>query len=173
MKQFLCVAIIACIAFVLPSCDHMKAAADVKSGDSTAGTTDVSKVKAMMQSVNDGVSVAFKAKDSVALTANYTSDAVMLPPNTGAVSGTDQIRGLWHYFIGLGFKDLKITTGDAWVTGNTAVEQGTWSLTDMKDAVVDHGKFLVLWKEEAGKWKLFRDCWNSDLPLPAMEPTKK
>jgi ketosteroid isomerase-like protein len=170
MKQFLCgLAVIVCIAFVLPSCDHMKGVANGKSGDSS----DVSKVKVTMQSVNDGVSVAFKAKDSVALAANYTSDAVMLPPNSGAVSGADQIRGTWHYFLGLGFKDLKITTSDAWLAGDMAVEQGTWSLIDAKDAVADHGKFLVLWKQEGGKWKLFRDCWNSDLPLPAMEPTKK
>jgi ketosteroid isomerase-like protein len=29
---------------------------------------------------------------------------------------------------------------------------------------IDKGKYIVLWKKEDGKWKLFRDCYNSDLP---------
>jgi ketosteroid isomerase-like protein len=156
------------LAMPMLSCNNPAGTSAAKTGDSTI---DLGKVKAMMQSSNDALGVSFKSKDSVAITANYTSDAMMLPPNTTAVSGTDQIRGTWHYFMGLDVKDLKLTTSDVWGDNNLVTEQGTWSLTNTKDAVIDHGKFLVLWKQEGGKWKMFRDIWNSDMPLPV--PAKK
>ena len=27
-------------------------------------------------------------------------------------------------------------------------------------------KYIVLWKKAAGRWKLFRDIFNSNLPAP-------
>ena len=30
----------------------------------------------------------------------------------------------------------------------------------------EKGKFIVVWKEENGKWKMHRDIWNSDAPPP-------
>jgi ketosteroid isomerase-like protein len=168
MKQ-LSLLISGLLLLVIVSCNNPASTTTAKTGDSTI---DLSKVKAMMQSSNDGVSVSFKNRDSAAITAAYTSDAMMMPPNAPAVSGSDQIRGTWHYFMGLDFKDLKLTSGDVWGDNNMAVEQGTWSLTDTKDAVADHGKFLVVWKQEGGKWKIFRDIWNSDMPI-AMSGTAK
>jgi ketosteroid isomerase-like protein len=32
---------------------------------------------------------------------------------------------------------------------------------------LEKGKFIVLWKQEKGIWKMYRDIWNSDAsPLP-------
>lgn len=38
-------------------------------------------------------------------------------------------------------------------------------ILDKDGKQLDKGKYIVLWKKEEGKWKLFRDCYNSDLPL--------
>jgi ketosteroid isomerase-like protein len=32
---------------------------------------------------------------------------------------------------------------------------------------MDRGKYIVVWKDEGGKWKLHRDIWNSSLPAPS------
>jgi ketosteroid isomerase-like protein len=32
--------------------------------------------------------------------------------------------------------------------------------------VIDNGKYVVLWRREAGQWKLHRDIWNSSQPAP-------
>ena len=29
---------------------------------------------------------------------------------------------------------------------------------------MDSGKFIVIWKQEGGQWKLHRDIWNSSMP---------
>ena len=43
------------------------------------------------------------------------------------------------------------------------VEEGKWTMADEDGNGYDHGKYLILWKMEDGKWKKFRDCHNSDI----------
>ena len=31
---------------------------------------------------------------------------------------------------------------------------------------VDNGKFIAIWKQEDGKWKLFREIWNTNNAPP-------
>lgn len=44
-------------------------------------------------------------------------------------------------------------------------EEGEFTFMDKNDKFLDKGKYIVLWKKEDGEWKLFRDCYNSDMPL--------
>ena len=32
--------------------------------------------------------------------------------------------------------------------------------------MLDEGKYIVIWKREAGQWKLHRDILNRSMPLP-------
>ena len=49
-------------------------------------------------------------------------------------------------------------------------EVGKYELMGDKDMSMDKGKFIVIWKNDNGKWKMYRDVWNSDMPPP---PTAK
>ena len=42
-------------------------------------------------------------------------------------------------------------------------EEGELTLFVGEEAVAE-GKYIVLWKKEDGRWKLFRDIFNSNLP---------
>ena len=44
-------------------------------------------------------------------------------------------------------------------------EEGLFTFADKGGTPLDKGKYIVLWKKVGGKWKLFRDCYNSDLPV--------
>ena len=168
-KMFLFLTCFTSLSLMMTACKQPEQQTTVKTADSAM---DMGKVKAAIQAVNAGVSTKFMAKDSAGMAANYTADAVMMPPNMAEVAGTNAILHLWGGFMGMGFKDLTLTAGDTWQAGNTVVETGTWSLKDQKDAVADHGKYLVLWKEVDGQWKIYRDIWNSDMPMP-MPAAKK
>ena len=50
-----------------------------------------------------------------------------------------------------------------WNNTNTIVEEGKWMMANKEGEAYDHGKYLILWKMEDGKWKKFRDCHNSDI----------
>ncbi len=44
---------------------------------------------------------------------------------------------------------------------------GTCVILDSAGNKLEKGKFIVLWKQETGIWKMYRDIWNSDAsPLP-------
>ena len=48
--------------------------------------------------------------------------------------------------------------------------EDAWTMTGKDGKVVDEGKSIEVYKMEDGKWKLLRDCWNSNMPVM---PAKK
>ena len=62
-----------------------------------------------------------------------------------------------------GVTSINLKTIDVWGIENLITEEGEISLF-VEKAEVYKGKYIVLWKKVDGKWKLFRDIFNSDLP---------
>jgi len=44
-------------------------------------------------------------------------------------------------------------------------EEGVFEINLKDGKQIDKGKYVVVWKKEDGKWKLYRDMSNTDLPL--------
>ena len=61
-----------------------------------------------------------------------------------------------------GITGVDLRTIEVWGTENLITEEGELSLF-VGDTEADQGKYIVLWKKEDGKWKLFRDIFNSNL----------
>jgi ketosteroid isomerase-like protein len=66
----------------------------------------------------------------------------------------------------MGIKAVKLETVEVERDGNTAYEVGTFTLQGAEGQVLDAGKYVVIWKQEAGQWKLHRDIFNSSRPAP-------
>ena len=64
-----------------------------------------------------------------------------------------------------GIKEAKLETGEVDGNGATAVEVSKYSLHDTNGETLDSGKYIVVWKEEDGSWKLHRDIFNSSVPM--------
>ena len=86
-------------------------------------------------------------------------------PNGPAVSGREHIQTVQKAFIDSG-ATLELTLIDIWGEETMLAEEGTWILSTKDVQQLDKGKYIVLWKKEGGKWKIFRDCFNSDSPIP-------
>lgn len=96
-----------------------------------------------------------------ALERIYTSDARVLPPGAGMISGRLAIQQFWTDAIkAFGLKRAVLTTIDAIPTGEGVVEIGH---ADLKTASGDLSmKFVVFWKQEGGHWKWHVDIWNTN-----------
>ena len=109
---------------------------------------------------------AFGKGDAAALANLYTKGGSVLPPNSEVIGGIGDIRGFWQGAMDMGIKGAKLETVDLEVYQGAACEVGNYTLTGSKAEVIDRGKYIVIWKEEGGKWRLHRDIWNSSLPVP-------
>ena len=133
----------------------------------TIGTgLDLQMAKSFIDSINAKFTEEVKKGDSVALASHYSSDAEMLFANSEPIKGKD-ILSAWGGMIRMGIKDFTFATTDITVSGDLLVETGTYEMKAEDKTLFDKGKYVVVWKQQNGEWKLFRDIGNTSLPAVA------
>jgi hypothetical protein len=65
----------------------------------------------------------------------------------------------------MGVKDLKLSTEDISGNAKQVVETGRYEIYGDKNKFLEKGKYVVVWKFENGTWKMYRDIWNSSMPV--------
>jgi uncharacterized protein (TIGR02246 family) len=120
--------------------------------------------------VNAEWAKAYNAGNAAGVSALYTDDAKLLPPNSDFVSGREAIAAVWQGLLDAGGKTVKLDMMELTPMGDTAVEVGTYDVMDAQGKAMDHGKYIVQWKKAGTTWKLHRDIWNSSMPAA---PTAK
>ena len=113
--------------------------------------------------------MAFIQSDAVGVAACYTEDAQLMPPNGEIVSGREAVQEAMQGFLNAGVKEIRLATTEVEGHGDTAHEVGTYTLMGENEQTMDEGKYIVIWKKVGDEWKLSRDIFNSNLPLPAPE----
>lgn len=126
--------------------------------------------KATMRAMAAEFARAAMARSDSANAAQYTENAVFMPPNQPAVEGRAAIQAWFKAFPPI--SEFTVTLVDVDGVGDVAYARGTYTLTiapaGKTPAVSDHGKFLEVRRRQAdGKWLLTADIFNSDVPLPA------
>jgi uncharacterized protein (TIGR02246 family) len=139
------------------------------------GTSAAADAAAAIEEANTQFESAFNAGDAASLADLYTADAVLLPPESEQVEGTEAIRAYWQAGIDAGLTDLDLVTGSVEESGDTAVETGRYSLTaPTQDGASEQatGKYMVLWQQADGGWKLHWDIWNMSPPEGSISPSE-
>ena len=108
----------------------------------------------------------FSRGDAAGIAALYTENGQFLPPNSDFVTGKQVIQATFQAFMDMGIKAVKLETIEVEGYGDTASEVGRYTLEGEDGQVLDNGKFIVIWKKEAGQWKLHRDIINTSMPVP-------
>ena len=124
-------------------------------------------VRAELRRANDTFEATFKRGDAAGMAALYTAAGMLLPTGTGPIEGAAGIQAFWQGAMDMGLAQLHLHTHEVEELTDTAIELGHYALLGPNEQPVDEGKYLVVWKEEHGQWKLHRDIWNSSLPAPA------
>lgn len=120
-------------------------------------------VAELIRNKNAQFSEAFRSKDVAMITSMYTADARLMPPGADMLEGTSRVQGFWDGVLRGGITEARLETFDVdLVGGSTAVETGKFAMYAGRD-VVDRGKYIVIWRNEDGVWKMHRDIWNSNV----------
>ena len=64
----------------------------------------------------------------------------------------------------MGIKEAKLEIVEVERQGERVIEISKYTLLGEDKGVLDEGKYIVIWKQDQGRWKLHRDIFNSSMP---------
>ena len=104
--------------------------------------------------------------NAAAVSKLYASDGAMMAPGAPIAQGHPALEKAWGGLMqmpgfGLTFKADKIAVASG---GDMALDQGTYllSLTGPNGPTKDIGKYVVVWRNIDGQWKVAADIFNTD-----------
>jgi uncharacterized protein (TIGR02246 family) len=128
--------------------------------------TTSSEVRNAIAAANEKFMAAISSGDAAGVAALYTENGQVLPPNGDFVTGQQAIETFWQAVMDMGIKEAKLKIVEVGDHGDTATEVSEFALLGEAGQVLDKGKYIVIWKQEDGQWKLHRDIFNSSMPAP-------
>ena len=131
---------------------------------------DLEAFKAAVQDIFDAYSAAMNAEDSDLWISLWDENGIQMRPNAPAVVGKAAIeKGIRESYQALDWEKFTIRLEEVKVAGDWGFARGTYSASitpkaEGETAFID-GKYLTIFKRQPdGSWKIFRDCFNSNLP---------
>jgi uncharacterized protein (TIGR02246 family) len=112
--------------------------------------------------VNRRVMTSFAAKVFEELAACYTEDARILVARAEPIVGKAAIQAVFA-LIRKRIHRIDIITQNITTQGEVAIEDGLYFHRAADGATLDHGKYLVTWKQIDGQWLIHRDMLVSDV----------
>ena len=142
------------ISFCVFSCDSFLIAQTIKA-DSELSSAEIQKARKIIESIDKQFSKDYLNGDSLALAAHYATDGQI-----GSLTGKD-ILSYWGRSIRNSIKNntrnLIFTTTALTGDSEFLVELGIYEIKDDKDNLINKGKYVVVWKQENGEWKIYHD----------------
>lgn len=124
-------------------------------------------VREAIATMNRRFADAFASGNAEAIADLYTPDALLLPAASDFVSGHDSIVSFWRGAMAMGIAAVKLETMEIEALDGSAIEVGRYTLATAGGAVADQGKYLVVWHESDGGWRIHRDIWTTSQPPAA------
>jgi uncharacterized protein (TIGR02246 family) len=115
---------------------------------------------------------ATNANDADGIMALLTDDIIVVPPNAPAIEGKEAVRRfLVADFEENSYKDTKGSVVEVRLAGDWAYVRGTWRGTVTPKAGGESSEDIGQWieifdRQPDGSWKISRNMYSSDLPLP-------
>lgn len=114
---------------------------------------------------------ALNAGDADGWVEQFAEDGVQMPPNAPANVGKENIARWSGGLLGNFRVRFGLTVDEVRVLGDWAFERGDYAITldpaAGGPAMQDRGKYVTLYQKGTGqRWRMARDIWNSDNPLP-------
>ncbi len=119
------------------------------------------ELHAAVQATNLEFLKALASGDAHALAQLYTHDGEVLAPGSAEVQGRAAVQSFWQAVMDQGVASAELVSRELIGTDSDAYEVGQFQLHGAKGEVLDHGKFVVIWRQEDGQWRLHRDIFNS------------
>lgn len=130
---------------------------------STSSSTPT--IQEAIAAANEVWMATFRAGDAKGMAQLYTHDGQFLLPHAPPVVGRDALAEAFQAFMDEGTKEVVLHSGgEIEQHGDVVTEISTCHLVGPSGEIEERGKYIVIWKQEDGQWKLHRDMYNSSDP---------
>ena len=106
---------------------------------------------------------AYNSGDVDGIAALLTEDAVVMPPNAPIVEGRSHIKSWYREHFASRVVPAKTDERELIMFGEMTYRHGVYAL-ELPDGSTEYGKFVELWKNDNGQWRLHRSIWSSNEP---------
>jgi uncharacterized protein (TIGR02246 family) len=138
--------------------------------DASANAEDVAAIKSLFEKHV----AAITAGDAAAVTALFTDNGVMTPPDRAAMNGKEAIR--WGLRQAFGLYTAKFTgaTVEVEAAGDWAFARRTYTMTLTAKTSGEQMEIVASWldilkRQPDGGWKVYLEMLNSDRRVPGVE----
>jgi len=132
--------------------------------NNSAGQLDLKAMKKVIEEKNNRFTRAHLTGDTATIDNMFTEDARSFPPNAEAAVGRPAIARLTTDFLTYGLKEFSETSTALYGNNDYLVDEGTYYMTYGKDSTVEKGKYINVWKNINGDWKIYSNIWNTNTP---------
>lgn len=117
-----------------------------------------------LQRAYDSWNSAFNRGDADAVTALYTTDAIVLPSTHAFLKGLSAIKDFWTALLSAGVRDHAIEMLETQAVGDIAYSIGKWSANAPgENGRMQHyeGTIVTIFRyQDDGSWKACLHIWN-------------
>lgn len=127
------------------------------------------KVLADFKVFRETYPAAIGAGDLETFASIWDVDGIRMPPNAAEIQGRAAIKAAMEKAFSM-FTFEMVTVPDEFImAGDYIIVRGHYTMTQRPkaggDPIRSDGKNLTVWKkQDGGRWTLYRDCYNSNVP---------
>ncbi|HEY1114212.1 MAG TPA: nuclear transport factor 2 family protein [Chitinophagaceae bacterium] len=136
---------------------------DTSAARSAMGGANLDAARQEIATNNQLWGQSFVKGDSASFIGLYHPEARIYPPNMAMLHSRTDLGRMLAGVPGSGIQSANLMTTDIISSGDLVIETGTYEMRDATKTV-DRGKYMVVWKQDNGRWRIYRDIWNSDMP---------
>ena len=149
--------------FILQLCGLLMLAPSISQAQASSDPDSIAIIQA-----STAFSRAYERGDTPALLAIYTSDAVIFPDQSEALTGRESLERYWTPRPGNRVLHHQLTTASLTIHGIYAHDWGTFEVSGERDGKPwgpSRGKYVVIWRKDPdGRWRMQLDIWNRRPP---------
>lgn len=123
---------------------------------------DLEAVKNIIRDNNKLYRIAFLSGDSAAFADLHHPETINMPPGAPLMKGREAMGAMIKNVLAMDVTDYKVESTAIYGGPDDVIEEGTYEIDGQGDKVMEKGKYIVIWKQAAGKWKIYRSIWNTD-----------
>jgi len=134
--------------------------------EADAPAFDLEAARTLIAQHNKQFTDAHVSGDVAAIDAMFLPDARSYPPGAPAAIGIEAIHALTVDFLKAGITEFREETTAFYGNAEQIVDEGIYVLT-YGEGVTERGKYINVWKQVNGNWRIQANIWNADPPQAA------